>query len=143
MQKQQASGIDKLMMIPVYSMIYAICTHCFLPWISIPSLQYSKSPSQYTIFSMQGFLWMKWSSALLILLMAGGILLLFLKREKSKGYLRFIFGVQFLYTILQQAVVLKENFCFNDPFCRNGNFMSQTGRYKKRKRTAKIYRTFC
>ena len=124
MQKKQASGIDTQMMIPAYIMIYAVISQCFLPWISIPSLQYSKSPSQYTVFSVDGFLWMKIVAAILVLFMAAGILFLFLKKDKSKGYLRFIFGLQFLYTLLQQAVVVKENYSFNQGNGIENNFMN-------------------
>lgn len=52
MQKKQATGVDTRMMVPVYAAVFAIICQCFLPWISIPVLKYSKLPFTYTVFRL-------------------------------------------------------------------------------------------
>ena len=138
MQKQQATGIDTFMMIPVYAAIYAGISQCFLPWISIPSLKYSDIPSKYTVFQMQGFLWLKILLVGIVLLMAGGIFFIFLKKEKSERYIRIIFGIQFLYTVLQQILVLRENFLINSKNGIENNFMNLSI-YSKIQLTSWVY----
>ena len=52
MQKNRATGLDTLMMIPIYAGIFSIICQGFLPWISIPALRYSRMPQAYTVLKM-------------------------------------------------------------------------------------------
>lgn len=52
MQKKQATGLDTRMMLPVYAGFFCIICQCFLPWISIPVLKYSRLNTTYKIAQM-------------------------------------------------------------------------------------------
>lgn len=55
MQKKQAIGLDTRMMLPVYAGIFCIICQCFLPWISIPVLRYSRLATTYKLTQMEQF----------------------------------------------------------------------------------------